>query len=54
MKIGAIAQHISEDLDYSIGVLKGMGLEHVEFCGAWDLPAGQHNPDQTEEIVRII
>ena len=54
MKIGAIAQHVSEDLDYSIGAIKSMGLEYVEFCGAWDLPAGQHNGDQTDEIVRII
>jgi L-ribulose-5-phosphate 3-epimerase len=54
MKIGAITNHISEDLEYSLKVLRELKLTYAEFCGAWNLSAGCHDDAQTEEIVRLI
>jgi sugar phosphate isomerase/epimerase len=54
MKIGAITNHISEDLEYSLKVLRELKLNYAEFCGAWNLSAGCHDDAQTEEIVRLI
>jgi len=53
MKIGAITNHISEDLQHSLGVLRELGLTYAEFCGAWNVSAGCHDEAQTEEIVRL-
>jgi sugar phosphate isomerase/epimerase len=54
MKIGAITEHISDDLDYSLSAMQQLGLTYAEFCGAWGISAGRHDQHQTEEIVRII
>jgi L-ribulose-5-phosphate 3-epimerase len=54
MKIGAISNHISENLEHSLNVLRESGLPYVEFAGAWDTPAGRHDSRQTEEIIRLI
>jgi len=53
MKIGAITNHVSEDLRYSLSVLRDLGLSYAEFCGAWNVSAGCHDLAQTEEIVRL-
>ena len=53
MKIGAITNHISEDLQHSLSVLRELGLTYAEFCGAWNVSAGCHDEAQTEEIVRL-
>ena len=53
MKIGAITNHVSEDLQYSLNVLRDLGLSYAEFCGAWNVSAGCHDLAQTEEIVRL-
>ena len=54
MKIGAITNHISEDLAHSLKVLREFNLPYAEFCGAWDISAGCHNEAQTDEVVRLI
>jgi len=54
MKLGAITNHISEDLAYGLKTLRELKLPYAEFCGAWDLSAGCHDAAQTEEIVRLI
>jgi sugar phosphate isomerase/epimerase len=54
MKIGAITEHISEDLDHSLGVMRKLGLQYAEFCGSWNISAGRHDKPQTDEIVRLI
>jgi sugar phosphate isomerase/epimerase len=54
MKIGAITNHISEDLEHSLKVLRELSLTYAEFCGAWDVPAGRHDEQQTKEIVRLL
>ncbi|WP_185646483.1 sugar phosphate isomerase/epimerase [Burkholderia sp. Bp9143] len=54
MKIGAITNHISEDLEYGLKVLRELNLPYAEFCGAWNLSAGCHDEVQTEEIVRLV
>ena len=54
MKTGAITEHISPDLDYSLSLMRKLDLQYAEFCGAWGVSAGRHDESQTEEIVRVI
>jgi sugar phosphate isomerase/epimerase len=54
VKIGAITNGVSEDLDESLEILVGKGLRHAELASVWGVNVGQHTDGQADTIVETV
>jgi sugar phosphate isomerase/epimerase len=50
MKLGAITNGVSEDLDESLSVLASKGLRYAELASVWGVNVGQHSDEQIDTI----
>ena len=54
MKLGAITNGISENLDESLEVMVGKGLRHAELASVWGVNVGHHTDAQVGAIVETL
>lgn len=54
LKLGAITNGVSEDLEESLAVLVGKGLPYAELASVWGADVGHHTQAQSAEISRLL